>query len=71
MAAPSATRLAVRYRLIDTDATNPLLADSTTLDNAISAALKAGYGTPDLKSQPNRVTTTEMGNLIRAHVENN
>ena len=45
--------------------------EAQLLDNAISAALKAGYGTPDLKSQPNRVTTTEMGNLIRAHVENN
>jgi hypothetical protein len=41
------------------------------LEDAISATLKAGYGTPDLKSQPNRVTTSEMGNLIRKYVESN
>lgn len=45
--------------------------EAQLLDNAISAALKAGYGTPDLKSQPKRVTTTEMGDVIRKYVEEN
>ena len=45
--------------------------EARLIEDAITATLKAGYGTPDLKGQPNRVTTTEMGNLIRKHVENN
>ena len=57
MAAPSATRLAVRYRLIDTDATNPLLSDSTTLDNAIAAAV-AKYG----QDRPRVVVADVTGN---------
>lgn len=60
MAAPTATINAVRYRLLDVDATNPNLATSTTLQAAIDAAVsrysqdrprvvtedKAGNGTP-------------------------
>lgn len=38
MAAPTATRNKVRYRIVDVSATNPLLADATTLDEAITAA---------------------------------
>jgi len=57
MAAPTATRLAVRYRLIDTDSTNPLLSDSTTLDNAIAAAV-AKYG----QDRPRIVVADVTGN---------
>lgn len=38
MAAPAATRTKVRNRIIDLSATNPLMVDATTLDEAISAA---------------------------------
>lgn len=57
MAAPTATRSAVRYRLIDTDATNPLLSDATTLDNAIAAAV-AKYQL----DRPRLVTADVTGN---------
>jgi hypothetical protein len=39
MAAPTATRTKVRYRLMDISATNPLLVDATTLDEAIAMAV--------------------------------
>ncbi len=39
MPVPSATRLAVRYRIMDLDDMNPLLIDATTLDSAINSAL--------------------------------
>ncbi len=45
--------------------------EARLLENAISATLKAGYGTQDLKSQPKRVTTTEMGDVIRKYIEEN
>ncbi|MBP6820620.1 MAG: 3-isopropylmalate dehydrogenase [Acidobacteria bacterium] len=45
--------------------------EARLLEEAITATLKAGYGTADLKSQPNRVSTTEMGDIIRKYVENN
>ena len=43
--------------------------EARLLEDAISATLKAGYGTPDLKSQPHRVSTTGMGEIIRKYVE--
>lgn len=57
MAAPAATRSAVRYRLLDLDATNPLLTDATTLDAAISSAV-AKYG----QDRPLEVVEDEAGN---------
>jgi 3-isopropylmalate dehydrogenase len=45
--------------------------EARLLEDAISATLKAGYGTADLKSQPHRVTTTKMGEIIRNYVESN
>ena len=39
--------------------------EANVLEGAISRALKEGYGTPDLKSQPKKVTTGEMGDIIR------
>ncbi|MDX2044244.1 MAG: 3-isopropylmalate dehydrogenase [Acidobacteriota bacterium] len=42
--------------------------EARLLEDAITATLKSGYGTPDLKSQPNRVTTTQMGDLIRKYI---
>lgn len=56
MAAPSATRQAVRYRLMDVDPTNPLLDDATTLDAAIAAAVSR-YST----DRPREVVEDEVG----------
>ncbi|MGH9840955.1 MAG: 3-isopropylmalate dehydrogenase [Blastocatellia bacterium] len=42
--------------------------EAKTLEAAISATLREGYGTPDLKSQPNRVKTGEIGDIIRRKV---
>jgi 3-isopropylmalate dehydrogenase len=42
--------------------------EAKTLEDAISKALADGYGTADLKSQPVRVSTTEMGDVIRENV---
>lgn len=44
--------------------------EARLLEDAISATLREGYGTPDLRSQPHRTTTSEMGDLIRKYVEN-
>jgi len=57
MAAPTATRNALRYRIMDIDATNPLLADATTLDFAINAAV-AKYS----QDRPRRVVADVTGN---------
>ncbi|MGE0127264.1 MAG: 3-isopropylmalate dehydrogenase [Blastocatellales bacterium] len=45
--------------------------EARTLEDAISKALTDGYGTPDLKSQPKRVSTTEMGDAVRRYVAEN
>jgi 3-isopropylmalate dehydrogenase len=42
--------------------------EAKALDQAISKALADGYGSPDLKSQPKRVSTTEMGDVIRRNL---
>src|SRR5262249_19939742 len=42
--------------------------EAKTLEDAISRALADGYGTPDLKSQPNRASTTELGEVVRRYV---
>ncbi|HKX31876.1 MAG TPA: 3-isopropylmalate dehydrogenase [Blastocatellia bacterium] len=42
--------------------------EAKALEEAISQVLHEGYGTPDLKSQPKRATTTEMGDIIRRHL---
>jgi 3-isopropylmalate dehydrogenase len=39
--------------------------EAVALEQAISATLAEGYGTPDLKSQPQQVTTSGMGAIIR------
>jgi 3-isopropylmalate dehydrogenase len=41
--------------------------EARALEEAISRALKDGYGTPDLKSQTKIVTTSEMGEIIRRY----
>lgn len=45
--------------------------EAKTLEDAISKALADGYGTPDLKSQPVSVSTTEMGDVVRRYVAEN
>jgi 3-isopropylmalate dehydrogenase len=45
--------------------------EAKALENAVSGALNAGYGTPDLKSQPNRAGTTELGEVVRKLVIEN
>jgi 3-isopropylmalate dehydrogenase len=42
--------------------------EAKLLDDAIAKALKDGYGTPDLKSQPKKVATSEMGEIVRRYV---
>jgi 3-isopropylmalate dehydrogenase len=42
--------------------------EAKALEDAISKALADGYGTPDLKSQPKRVSTTELGDVVRQHL---
>ncbi|HMB28496.1 MAG TPA: 3-isopropylmalate dehydrogenase, partial [Blastocatellia bacterium] len=42
--------------------------EAKALEDAISRALADDYGTPDLKSQPVRVSTTELGDVVRRHV---
>jgi len=42
--------------------------EAKALEDAISKALADGYGTPDLKSQPKRVSTTELGDVVRRHL---
>jgi 3-isopropylmalate dehydrogenase len=42
--------------------------EAKALETAISEALNEGYGTPDLKSQPSRVTTSELGEIIRGKI---
>jgi 3-isopropylmalate dehydrogenase len=42
--------------------------EAKALEGAISKALADGYGTPDLKSQPKRVGTTELGDVVRQHL---
>lgn len=41
---------------------------AAALEAAISRILTEGYGTPDLKSQPNQVSTSEIGRQIRRHI---
>ncbi len=43
--------------------------EAAALEEALSATLAAGFGTPDLKSQPRQVTTTEIGAEIRQRIE--
>lgn len=42
--------------------------EAKAIEDAIAQTLKEGYGTPDLKSQPKQVTTTEIGNIIRQKI---
>ncbi len=42
--------------------------EAAALEAAISETLTEGYGTPDLNSQPKQVSTTEIGDVIRAKV---
>jgi 3-isopropylmalate dehydrogenase len=42
--------------------------EAKALEDAISRALAEGHGTPDLKSQPVRVGTTELGDIVRQHI---
>jgi 3-isopropylmalate dehydrogenase len=42
--------------------------EAKSLEDAISMALSEGYGTPDLRSQPKRVGTTELGDIVRGHI---
>lgn len=42
--------------------------EAKALEDAISKALVEGYGTPDLKSQPKRVSTTELGDVVRRYI---
>ena len=42
--------------------------EAAMVEQAIGELLKEGYGTPDLKSQPRQIKTTEMGAIIRAKV---
>jgi 3-isopropylmalate dehydrogenase len=42
--------------------------EAKALEDAISKALANGYGTHDLKSQPKRVSTTELGGLVRRYI---
>ncbi len=39
--------------------------EARALEDAIRETLQEGYGTPDLKSQPHRVRTSEIGEIIR------
>ena len=41
--------------------------EAKALEDAISKALADGYGTPDLGSQPKRVSTTELGDVVRRY----
>ena len=40
--------------------------EANLLEEAIRRTLEAGYGTPDLKSQPRQFSTTELGAHIRS-----
>ena len=46
-----------------------LAKEASLLEEAIRQALSEGYGTPDLKSQPRIVSTTELGAHVRGYVE--
>ncbi|MDX2030005.1 MAG: 3-isopropylmalate dehydrogenase [Blastocatellia bacterium] len=39
--------------------------EARALENALTETLREGFGTPDLKSQPNQVRTSEIGDIIR------
>jgi 3-isopropylmalate dehydrogenase len=43
--------------------------EAKALEDAISKALADGYGTPDLGSQPKRVSTTELGDIVRRYIQ--
>ena len=57
MAAPDETRQQVRFRLLDLDLANPLLADDFALDSAIAQAV-----TKYSQDRPREVTEDEVGN---------
>src|SRR5262249_15253065 len=42
--------------------------EAQALEDAISRALADRCGTPDLKSQTKRVSTTELGDGVRRHI---
>ncbi|MCI0336480.1 MAG: 3-isopropylmalate dehydrogenase [Acidobacteria bacterium] len=42
--------------------------EAKVLEDAIGKVLNEGYGTPDLKSQPKQITTSEMGEIVRRYV---
>jgi 3-isopropylmalate dehydrogenase len=42
--------------------------EARTIEAAIRETLNEGYGTADLKSQPNRVGTSEIGDIIRRKI---
>jgi 3-isopropylmalate dehydrogenase len=44
--------------------------EAKALEAAIGETLNKGYGTADLKSQPLKVTTSEMGEIVRQNVKN-
>ena len=44
--------------------------EAKALENAVSATLTAGYGTPDLKCERNQVSTRGLGELMRLNVAN-
>ncbi len=48
--------------------TGKLEREAKALEDAISQTLKEGYGTPDLKSQPKKVSTGEIGEIIRGKI---
>jgi 3-isopropylmalate dehydrogenase len=43
--------------------------EARLIEDAIAQALNEGYGTPDLKSQTKKVSTGEMGEIIRRYIE--
>ena len=43
--------------------------EAKLLDEAIGQVLSEGYGTPDLKSQPKQLSTSEMGEAIRKRIK--
>src|SRR5262245_52217812 len=42
--------------------------EALALEDAIGETLNEGYGTPDLKSQPNKVKTGDIGDIVRRKI---
>jgi 3-isopropylmalate dehydrogenase len=47
-----------------------LEAEAKALEEAVSATLSKGYGTPDLRCERNRTSTRGMGDLVRLNLSN-